>query len=490
MTDNQKFSVVSLFSGAGGFDWGFHRTGRFQTHLACEILSEPAATLARNLGLELVSAVEPTFPIINGKPFVIHGDIQLVDFSQVNFQPDVLIGGPPCQDFSVTISKKNGGRPGLNGGRGNLYVEFVRALMFFQPKIFVFENVPGLISANERVAYPTILSDLQNLEKRRIEAIGAGDKRKVPSDPIQDYEIIYKDIVDAPHIGIPQTRRRLILVGVRRDLYDLFNLMEQQQIIGRLRASLDGYNSPLVRFPLTSMEILEGRPLPDLQAKYKEVMLAYEELAVHPQLPKAAEWRERVWNRLQLDDIRHDYFLSNQIEETPSSLEEYEIAMDLHCEILRDLGFLGKAVSEQEFSDRSNRLPRLTKDVVDRMAMIPPDENHEFVKGTPWEVEGKDISFIYRRAAPLKPAWTVMAYGGGGTYGYHYERSRAQLTLRERARIQTFTDDFTFEDSKVRAQIGEAVPPLMGQRIAENLIHILTIIEEQTAVRPEPLLYG
>lgn len=491
MMDNQKYSVVSLFSGAGGFDWGFHRTGRFQTYLACEILPEPAATLARNLELELITASEPISPQINGKPFVIHGDIQYVDFSQANFCPDVLIGGPPCQDFSITISKKNIERPGLNGGRGSLYVEFVRALMFFQPKIFVFENVPGLISANERAAYPTILSDLQNLEKRRIEAVNVGDKRKVPSTPIQDYEIIYKDIVDTPHIGVPQTRRRLIIVGVRHDLYNSFNLMEQQQIAEKLSRSLDGHSSPLVRFPLTSMEILEGRPLPDLQAKYKEVMLAYEELSVHPQLPKAAEWRERVWNRLNLDDIRHDYFLSNQIDETEASLKEYEIAMELHCEILRDLGFLGKSVSEQEFSDRSHRLPRLTKDVVDRMTMIPPDENHEFVKGTPWEVEGKDISFIYRRAAPLKPAWTVMAYGGGGTYGYHYERSRSQLTLRERARIQTFTDDFIFEENKVRAQIGEAVPPLLGQRIGENIVPILeSICLKSSSTNPDECFTG
>lgn len=487
MIDNPKYSVVSLFSGAGGFDWGFHRTQRFQTYLACEMLPEPAATLARNLGLELVPATEPIAPKVNGKPVVIQGDIQLVDFSQVDFQPDVLIGGPPCQDFSITISKKSIARPGLNGGRGKLYVEFVRALMFFQPKIFVFENVPGLLSANERAAYATILSDLQNLEKRRLEVIGAGDTRKVPSEPVQEYEIIYKDIVDASHIGVPQTRRRLILVGVRRDLFDLFHLMEQQQISGRLREALDGYNSLLVRFPLTCIEVFEGRPLPELQPKYKEVMLAYEELASHPQLPKAVQWREQVWDRLRLDDIRHDYFLSNQIEETPANLQDYETAMALHSEIIRDLGWLGKPIYQQEFSDRTQQLPRLSKDVVARMSMIPPDENHEFVKDTPWEVEGKDISFIYRRTAPLKPAWTVMAYGGGGTYGYHYERSRAQLTLRERARIQTFTDDFIFEKDKVRAQIGEAVPPLMGQRIAENLIHILSIVAERTAAQLEPL---
>lgn len=94
-------------------------------------------------------------------------------------------------------------------------------------------------------------------------------------------------------------------------------------------------------------------------------------------------------------------------------------------------------------------------------------------------MEGKNISFIYRRSDPLKPAWTVMAYGGGGTYGYHYERDRAQLTLRERARIQTFTDNFLFQSPHVRAQIGEAVPPLLGQRIAEVLKPVLLMITNE-----------
>lgn len=481
MIDHSKFSVVSLFSGAGGFDWGFHQTGRFQTYIACEILPGPAATLARNLGLEIITAKGAITPTLNGRPVVIQGDIQSVDFSQVDFQPDVLIGGPPCQDFSITISKRGGGRPGLNGGRGKLYVQFVRAVMFFQPKIFVFENVPGLISANAGAAYKTILNDLQNLEERRVEVTKAGDDQTVPAEPIEDYEIIYHDVVNAPQIGVPQTRRRLIIIGIRRDLYALFTPQEMKQISLDLNAALNGDTSLLARFPLTCMEVFEGQPLPELQQKYKEVMAAYKEVAYHPELPRAEEWRKRVWDKLCLDDIRHDYFFANQLEETSANLDDYEAAMHLHREILSDLGWLGKSVCEQEFSDGTQQMPRLTKSVAARMTMIPPDENHEFVKDTRWKVKGRDISFIYRRSAPLKPAWTVMAYGGGGTYGYHYERDRVQLTLRERARIQTFSDDFVFEEKKVRAQIGEAVPPLMGQHIAKTLIHIFELITEKTS---------
>jgi DNA (cytosine-5)-methyltransferase 1 len=109
------------------------------------------------------------------------------------------------------------------------------------------------------------------------------------------------------------------------------------------------------------------------------------------------------------------------------------------------------------------------------MRLIPPGENYKFVEGTLWEVEGKGISLVYRRLHPLKPAYTVVAYGGGGTYGYHYRRTRTALTLRELARLQTFPDDFIFFGSRhqIRAQIGEAVPPLAAKRIAEVVKDLL-----------------
>src|SRR5690348_15999974 len=113
MTDYPK-SVISLFSGAGGFDLGFHFAG-FRTHLACELLPEAASTLSHNLDIDIIPA--PAAPEINGKRLVVQGDIRTVDFSNIHFSPDVLIGGPPCQDFS---SVKGGKQLGKEGKRGRL----------------------------------------------------------------------------------------------------------------------------------------------------------------------------------------------------------------------------------------------------------------------------------------------------------------------------------------------------------------------------------
>jgi len=106
---------------------------------------------------------------------------------------------------------------------------------------------------------------------------------------------------------------------------------------------------------------------------------------------------------------------------------------------------------------------RQAKSVVKRLSFIKPGEN-AWSPNIPDEyrlnVKGAKLSNIYKRLDPSKPAYTVTGSGGGGTHMYHWEEPRA-LTNRERARLQTFPDDFVFLGGKesVRKQIGMAVPP-------------------------------
>ena len=469
-----KHSVVSLFSGAGGFDWGFHKTGRFETLLASEILPRPAATFARNFNCQIIDIKDLVRYEEIPRRTVIEGDICKVDFTHFKLTPDVLIGGPPCQDFSMAISVPGDLRPGLNGGRGKLYIEFVRAAMFFQPKIVVFENVPGLKSANLGLAYKTIKDDLRKLEASRQAALAADPaSNRVPQEPVTGYTLIFSDDVEVQRMGVPQTRKRLIIVGVRQDIYDQLSTSGITEPIAKLQRTLKGTNSPFTKFPLTCLEAFEGSTLLELEAKYQEIMAAYSDLADRNDLPIVHKWREDTWDRLTRINIRADYFALNEIEDTLANQNEYAVAMKAHKELLTELGWWGNSVATQDLTNLTMSEVKVSKEVIDRMRMIPPGENHEFVAGTEWNVEGKEISLIYRRPHPLRPAWTVMAHGGGGTYGYHYERERSMLTLRERARIQTFTDDFSFATHGIREQIGEAVPPLLGKRIAEIIDELL-----------------
>jgi DNA (cytosine-5)-methyltransferase 1 len=111
----------------------------------------------------------------------------------------------------------------------------------------------------------------------------------------------------------------------------------------------------------------------------------------------------------------------------------------------------------------NNELTRQSPTVVERLKHIKPGEN-AFTADLPdhlrLNVKGAKISQIYKRLDARKPAYTVTGSGGGGTHVYHWSENRA-LTNRERARLQTFPDDYVFEGLKesVRKQIGMALPP-------------------------------
>jgi DNA (cytosine-5)-methyltransferase 1 len=120
-------------------------------------------------------------------------------------------------------------------------------------------------------------------------------------------------------------------------------------------------------------------------------------------------------------------------------------------------------------------------DVRARLALIQPGRNYKSIPhGHPLAVKGL-ISHVYRRLHPNEPAYTMVADGGGGTMGYHHEEPRS-LTNRERARLQTFRDDFLFDGSirEVRRQIGNAVPPVGAKVIVETVINVL----REAGVRP------
>lgn len=123
----------------------------------------------------------------------------------------------------------------------------------------------------------------------------------------------------------------------------------------------------------------------------------------------------------------------------------------------------------------NNELTKQNAKVVERLGYIKPGEN-AFTAVLPehlqLNVKGAKISQIYKRLDPSKPAYTVTGSGGGGTHIYHYSEPRA-LTNRERARLQTFPDEYFFQGSKesVRKQIGMAVPCKGAKIIFEAVLN-------------------
>lgn len=125
----------------------------------------------------------------------------------------------------------------------------------------------------------------------------------------------------------------------------------------------------------------------------------------------------------------------------------------------------------------NNELTKQAKQVVERLSFIKPGENAwtaALPKHLRLNVKGAQLSQIYKRLDPKRPSYTITGSGGGGTHVYHWSENRA-LTNRERARLQTFPDDFEFFGSKesVRKQIGMAVPPDGAKIILEAVLKTL-----------------
>lgn len=178
----ENFSVVSLFSGCGGMDLGlvgdfdflnrhYEKTG-FNIIWANEINASACKTYRANLG-----------------DYIVEGDIK-TEIENLPKHADVVVGGFPCQDISI-----NGKMLGVNGKRSSLYSYIVEAVKRVKPKVFIAENVGGLLLKQNEYSLNKILADFNSL----------------------GYNVDYA-LYHAEDFGVPQTRERVIFVGTQKDL--------------------------------------------------------------------------------------------------------------------------------------------------------------------------------------------------------------------------------------------------------------------------------
>ena len=163
--------VVSLFSGAGGLDLGFIKAGH-SVVWANDVYGDAVATYKRNIGDHIVEK-----------------DIKEIPSEEIP-DCDIVIGGFPCQGFSVANTKRHS-----SDARNALYKELLRVIKDKRPKFFLAENVKGILSLNKGETFQMIMSDFRGL----------------------NYKVQYK-VLNAANYGVPQTRERVIIVGVRDDV--------------------------------------------------------------------------------------------------------------------------------------------------------------------------------------------------------------------------------------------------------------------------------
>lgn len=180
---NIHINTLSLFSGGGGLDIGFHDVG-FKVLDMVEIEKDYVKTLEENS--------KDWFD--NAKA----NCIDIREYNPPNKKIEFIIGGPPCQTFSAA-GRRAKGVMGMDDPRGNLFKEYIRLIGITKPKAFLFENVYGLLGAQKGKPWRLIVESFEQ----------AG------------YKVFYK-LVDAADYGVPQHRERVFIVGIRKDLYIAF----------------------------------------------------------------------------------------------------------------------------------------------------------------------------------------------------------------------------------------------------------------------------
>ena len=218
MTKAPKLKMIDLFAGCGGLTEGFLQSGLYQEVAAVEWLKPQVNTLRKRLATK--------WQIADADSHVMHFDIQREEELFMGWEDleygknpgldyfvnsvngiDIIIGGPPCQAYSVAgrVRDENGMKDDY---RNYLFEHYLSVVKRYRPKIFVFENVPGILSASPSgVPITTLIS-------KGFESIG--------------YEIIsdlHSAVVNAADYGVPQNRHRVVIVGIDKAITNNIQLL-------------------------------------------------------------------------------------------------------------------------------------------------------------------------------------------------------------------------------------------------------------------------
>ena len=413
---SKKFNTIDLFAGCGGLMDGFMQEGAYNTLACVEWEKYPCQTLAKRLKdrwghknayQEVVRFdIQRTEELINGFDDPEYGKSpgleKLVDGKTV----DIVIGGPPCQAYSLAgrIRDPHGMRDDY---RNYLFESYIRILNHFKPKFFVFENVMGMLSAA-----PDGTPIVDKIHRAF---------HKAGYEVIDDFK---KAVYDVADFGIPQHRKRIIILGVRKDF---FKKIEKDVEIDYTKTILSDFYDVIMPSlksqskPRTVRDAIGDLPviLPSKEIlrqdgrKYSHTPIQSEEVLNHN--PRFHSERDQGVFKLLCEDIesgRHEYVtidalkaLYTKVTGKVSNIHKYYVL---------------------RWDEQSNTIPaHLYKD---GMRHIHPDP-----------------------------------------------KQARSITVREAARLQTFADDFEFLGPAMAQykMIGNAVPSDFAKIIAQGLHKVL-----------------
>lgn len=393
------FRVVSLFSGAGGMDLGFEKAG-FDIVWANDFFKEAVESYKKNVSKN-----------------VVYGDITKIDSSEIPDDIDLVIGGFPCQGFSVANTKRS-----MKDERNFLYKEMLRVIKDKNPKFFVAENVKGLLSMEKGKVFEMIKKDFESL----------------------GYKVDAK-LLNAAEYGVPQARERLVIIGNRLGIENPFPT-PTHWVDSKQYKSKKGLKDPVT--VKQTIGFLSNVKLSDYPITLENGSKIYNHIA-------ATNVYDKFWGRKyevnQADICDYLRYWRDKSGYSTKKVDDY-------------FGYKYTAGHWFRKDNNSGSIPK-PSDWWELKKLFKFDDKYDEQVTTMVE---KEIKFeqSLRITNWDRPSDTITATSPE----IHVNKER-RLSARECAMLQTFPMDYEFVGSlnTVYRQIGNAVPVKLAEQIASGI---------------------
>ena len=388
----------------------------------------------------------------------------------------VLLGGPPCQAYSVIGRSRNAGNAEYNADeddRQSLYKEYVRVLRQLRPAVAVMENVRGMTSAefNGKRIFPEVMRCLQHAggaDEYRLFALASRSGAEFWRDGLRPEEFV----VHAEEHGVPQTRQRVFVICVRRDVAEVlaeehlprlepdYDTIPLENIIGvmpRLRSRLSQDDDPdawknAVRNAHDLIVANQPEMSNDIEVRFRTA-LARALATAKGSAPPARDARGNTALPIGCPPDLRTWIADDQLRMLPNNETRAHMATDL-----------ARYLFAAAFGHAFRQSPK----TCDFPEALWPDHAN-------WNTG--HFNDRYRVQLGDRPSTTVTSHlSKDGHYFIHPDPGQCRsLTVREVARLQTFPDNYFFHGTRTHqyVQVGNAVPPFLAHQIARALSNVL-----------------
>ncbi|AEV32443.1 DNA-methyltransferase Dcm [Owenweeksia hongkongensis DSM 17368] len=392
----------------------------------------------------------------------------------------LLIGGPPCQAYSLVGRSRVGGIDAKDH-RVYLYKEYLRIIAKHHPSVFVMENVKGLLSAKvgEEKVFDWILRDLtkpgsvfeeHNSPEYKIYSLTKKpDSFDANGNPLYENNTDY--LIKSEQYGVPQKRHRVILLGIRKDLDIQPSVLAKVSKEVTLESIID--DLPIIRSgiskSLISSSIVKGRKKhiyekventdenwTKLTKQFKKEIVSWNGFAENPKTsnqPSSFGAEFIKYNTPSETNPLRAWYKDDKLGGVCNHESRSHLVQDLKR-------YLFAAI----YTEHYHRFPRM-QDFAEHQKELLPDHA---------SAESGKFNDRFRVQLPNTAATTVTSHiSKDGHYFIHYDPAQCRsFTVREAARVQTFPDNYLFCGSRTAQfhQVGNAVPPYLAKQIG-NVVH-------------------